>query len=82
MAERVRGLVAREQGARVILETILVPDPGPGAAKVMVQACGVYRTDLHCREGAIKTRVLTGHGEDTSVGAEAADYDAWVARGH
>jgi glyoxylase-like metal-dependent hydrolase (beta-lactamase superfamily II) len=29
-----------------------------------------------------QTRVLTGHGGQTSIGAEAADYDAWVARGH
>lgn len=28
------------------------------------------------------TRVLTGHGAETTIGAEAADYDAWVARGH
>ena len=28
------------------------------------------------------TRVLTGHGDETVVGVEAADYDAWVARGH
>jgi glyoxylase-like metal-dependent hydrolase (beta-lactamase superfamily II) len=28
------------------------------------------------------TRVLTGHGDETTVGAEAGDYDAWVARGH
>jgi glyoxylase-like metal-dependent hydrolase (beta-lactamase superfamily II) len=29
-----------------------------------------------------QTRVLTGHGDETTVGAEAADYDTWVARGH
>lgn len=29
-----------------------------------------------------ETRVLTGHGDETTIGAEAADYDAWVARGH
>jgi glyoxylase-like metal-dependent hydrolase (beta-lactamase superfamily II) len=29
-----------------------------------------------------QTRVLTGHGGETTVGAEAADYDTWVARGH
>ncbi len=29
-----------------------------------------------------QTRVLTGHGDETTIGAEAADYDAWVARGH
>nr|WP_245941584.1 MBL fold metallo-hydrolase [Vallicoccus soli] len=28
------------------------------------------------------TRVLTGHGDETTIGAEAPDYDAWVARGH
>lgn len=28
------------------------------------------------------TRVLTGHGDETTIGGEAADYDAWVARGH
>ena len=29
-----------------------------------------------------QTRVLTGHGEETTIGAEAVDYEAWVARGH
>ncbi|WP_198954608.1 MBL fold metallo-hydrolase [Kineosporia sp. R_H_3] len=28
------------------------------------------------------TTVLTGHGDSTTIGAEAGDYDAWVARGH
>jgi glyoxylase-like metal-dependent hydrolase (beta-lactamase superfamily II) len=28
------------------------------------------------------TTVLTGHGDATTIGAEAGDYDAWVARGH
>ena len=28
-----------------------------------------------------QTRVLTGHGDETTIGAEAGDYDAWVARG-
>jgi glyoxylase-like metal-dependent hydrolase (beta-lactamase superfamily II) len=29
-----------------------------------------------------QTRVLTGHGDETTIGAEAGSYDAWVARGH
>ncbi len=29
-----------------------------------------------------ETRVLTGHGDETSIGAEASAYDEWVARGH
>jgi glyoxylase-like metal-dependent hydrolase (beta-lactamase superfamily II) len=28
------------------------------------------------------TRVLTGHGDETTIGAEAGHYDDWVARGH
>jgi glyoxylase-like metal-dependent hydrolase (beta-lactamase superfamily II) len=28
------------------------------------------------------TRVLTGHGDETTIGAEAPNYDTWVARGH
>ncbi len=29
-----------------------------------------------------ETRVLTGHGDETTIGSEAASYDDWVARGH
>ena len=63
MAEAVRGVVAREKGAPVSVETVLVPDPGPGEAKVRVQACGVCHTDLHYREGAINDAFpfLLGH---------------------
>ena len=28
------------------------------------------------------TRVLTGHGDETTIGAEASSYDEWVSRGH
>ena len=47
----VRGIVAASRGAAVRVETILVPDPGPGEALVRVQACGVCHTDLHYRKG-------------------------------
>jgi glyoxylase-like metal-dependent hydrolase (beta-lactamase superfamily II) len=29
-----------------------------------------------------QTRVLTGHGDETTIGAESGDVDAWVSRGH
>ena len=29
-----------------------------------------------------ETRVLTGHGDETTIGAEAESYDEWVTRGH
>jgi S-(hydroxymethyl)mycothiol dehydrogenase len=53
MAYEVQGVVARGKGAPVSIETIVVPDPGPGEAVVDVQACGVCHTDLHYREGGI-----------------------------
>jgi len=63
MVERVRGVVALGKGAPVTVETILVPDPGPGEAVVKVQACGVCHTDLHYREGGINDDYpfLLGH---------------------
>ena len=63
MTHEVRGVVARSKKAPVSLETILVPDPGPGEALVKVQACGVCHTDLHYREGGINDAFpfLLGH---------------------
>jgi len=53
MPYQVRGVVARAKGEPVTVETIVVPDPGPGEVVVDVQACGVCHTDLHYREGGI-----------------------------
>ena len=63
MTEHVQGVVARGKGAPVTVETVLVPDPGPGEATVRIQACGVCHTDLHYREGAINDDFpfLLGH---------------------
>jgi len=63
MSEKVRGVVARSKGAPVTLETIIIPDPGPGEATVRIAACGVCHTDLHYREGAINDNFpfLLGH---------------------
>ena len=63
MAQRVRGVVATGKGKPVSVETIVVPDPGPGEAVVRVQACGVCHTDLHYREGGINDDFpfLLGH---------------------
>jgi S-(hydroxymethyl)mycothiol dehydrogenase len=63
MANAVKGVIAGAKGAPVSVETILVPDPGPGEALVRIQACGVCHTDLHYREGAITNDFpfLLGH---------------------
>jgi S-(hydroxymethyl)mycothiol dehydrogenase len=63
MSQEVRAVVARAQGKPVSVETIVVPEPGPGEAVVQVQACGVCHTDLHYREGGINDEFpfLLGH---------------------
>ena len=53
MAQRVRGVIAPGRGEPVRIETVIVPDPGPGEAVVKVQACGVCHTDLHYKMGGI-----------------------------
>ncbi|AOR36520.1 S-(hydroxymethyl)mycothiol dehydrogenase [Streptomyces fodineus] len=78
MTQQVRGVVARSKGAPVSLETILVPDPGPGEALVKIEACGVCHTDLHYREGGISEDFpfLLGHeaaGVVEAVGAGVTD---------
>ncbi|MFE9421631.1 S-(hydroxymethyl)mycothiol dehydrogenase [Kitasatospora sp. NPDC006697] len=63
MSQQVRGVIAAGRGEPVRVETIVVPDPGPGEAVVRVQACGVCHTDLHYREGGINDAFpfLLGH---------------------
>jgi len=63
MPQEVRGVIARAKGQPVSVETIVVPDPGPGEAVVAIQACGVCHTDLHYREGGINDEFpfLLGH---------------------
>jgi S-(hydroxymethyl)mycothiol dehydrogenase len=77
MPQTVRGVVAREKGAPVTLEEIVVPDPGPGEALVRVEACGVCHTDLHYREGGINDEFpfLLGHEAAGTVEAVGAGVD-------
>ncbi|RTL64295.1 MAG: S-(hydroxymethyl)mycothiol dehydrogenase [Pseudonocardiaceae bacterium] len=78
MSQQVRAVVAHSKGAPVSVETITVPDPGPGEAVVAIQACGVCHTDLHYREGGINDEFpfLLGHeaaGIVESVGTGVTD---------
>ncbi|HMJ75183.1 MAG TPA: S-(hydroxymethyl)mycothiol dehydrogenase, partial [Iamia sp.] len=78
MAHEVRAVVATAKGEPVRVETISVPDPGPGEALVRVQACGVCHTDLHYREGGINDDFpfLLGHeaaGIVEAVGDDVTD---------
>ena len=74
MSHRVRAVGARAKGEPVTIETIEVPDPGPGEVLGAGQAGGVCHTDLHYREGAINDDFpfLLGH-EAAGVVEEVGD---------
>ncbi|MFC9098030.1 S-(hydroxymethyl)mycothiol dehydrogenase [Streptomyces sp. NPDC057072] len=78
MAQEVRGVIAPGKDEPVRIETIVVPDPGPGEAVVRIQACGVCHTDLHYKQGGITDEFpfLLGHeaaGVVESVGEGVKD---------
>ncbi len=68
MVHKVQAVVVREKNAPATIETILVPEPGPGEALVDVLSCGVCHTDLHYKLGGIGNDFpyLLGH-ESTAV---------------
>jgi glyoxylase-like metal-dependent hydrolase (beta-lactamase superfamily II) len=57
---------------------------GPGATGRSYSDFPTILRSIHDRLLSLPagTRVLTGHGEETEVGAEAADYPDWETRGH
>ncbi|RNL82322.1 S-(hydroxymethyl)mycothiol dehydrogenase [Halostreptopolyspora alba] len=80
MAHEVGAVVSRKKGDPVSVETIVVPDPGPGEAVVDVQACGVCHTDLHYRQGGINDEFpfLLGHeaaGVVSEVGPDVTEVE-------
>lgn len=82
MVHRVQGVVVRAKDAPATIETILVPDPGPGEALVDILTCGVCHTDLHYKQGGINDDFpfLLGH-EATGVVSAVGDDVTQVAPG-
>ncbi|MGW4056253.1 S-(hydroxymethyl)mycothiol dehydrogenase [Streptomyces sp. NPDC004779] len=78
MPQHVQGVIAPGRNEPVRVETIVIPDPGPGEAVVRIQACGVCHTDLHYKQGGINDDFpfLLGHeaaGIVESVGEGVTD---------
>jgi S-(hydroxymethyl)mycothiol dehydrogenase len=63
MPQTVQGVISRAKGEPVELVDIVIPDPGPGEAVVVIETCGVCHTDLHYRDGGINDDYpfLLGH---------------------
>ena len=74
MLHKVQAVVVRAKNGPLSIETILVPDPGPGEALVDILTCGVCHTDLHYQQGGISDTYpfLLGH-EATGVIAAIGD---------
>ncbi|MCU1517866.1 MAG: Alcohol dehydrogenase, zinc-binding domain protein [Pseudarthrobacter sp.] len=75
MVHKVKAVIAKEKNAPVSVETILVPDPGPGEALVDILTCGVCHTDLHYKQGGITDDfpILLGHEATGVVSAVGPD---------
>lgn len=75
MVHKVKAVIAKEKNAPVSVETILVPDPGPGEALVDILTCGVCHTDLHYKLGGITDDfpILLGHEATGVVSAVGPD---------
>ncbi|MEF3122113.1 S-(hydroxymethyl)mycothiol dehydrogenase [Kocuria flava] len=74
----VRAVVVKAKNEPAVVETILVPDPGPGEALVDVITCGVCQTDHHYQVGAVGDDFpfLLGHeatGVVSAVGEGVTD---------
>ncbi|MDN5892815.1 MAG: S-(hydroxymethyl)mycothiol dehydrogenase [Nocardioides sp.] len=79
--QQVRAVVAKAKGEPVSIETINIPDPGPGEAVVKIQACGVCHTDLHYREGGINDEFPFLLGHEAAGVVEAVGEGATVEPG-
>src|SRR5690606_14560502 len=78
----VKAVVVKARNEPATVETILVPDPGPGEALVDVVTCGVCQTDLHYKVGAVGEEFpyLLGH-EAAGVVAAVGDGVTEIAPG-
>ena len=82
MPQTVRAVVAKAKDDPVSIETIVIPDPGPGEAVVDILTCGVCHTDLHYVQGGIGDTYpyLLGH-EATGIVSQVGQDVTSVAVG-
>lgn len=82
MPQKVKAVVVKAKDAPVEIETIVIPDAGPGEAIVDILTCGVCHTDLHYKLGGIGDEYpyLLGH-EATGVVSQIGEGVSNVAVG-
>ncbi|MGF7238607.1 MAG: MBL fold metallo-hydrolase [Frankia sp.] len=77
-------LTGRIGGASVLFSGDTLFRGGPGATGRSFSDFPTILRSIRTKLFSLpsETVVHPGHGDDTSIGAEALDYDDWVARGH
>ena len=77
-----KAAVLHKPGARLVVEDVDDPQPGPGEILIKVKACGVCHTDLHLAAGEWrlpKLPLIMGHeavGTVEAVGAGVTSFKA------
>jgi alcohol dehydrogenase, propanol-preferring len=70
----VRAIFFTGVGEPLVLRDVVAPEPGPGAVRLTIHACGVCRTDLHIVDGELarpRLPLVLGHQIVGSVDAVA-----------
>ncbi len=69
---KVRAAVCREFGKPFTIETVTIPDPGPGEVLVRVGACAICHSDITYAEGKWGGRIPAIYGHEAAGKIEAA----------
>lgn len=78
MSRTMKAMQVDRPGGKLVLRSILMPEPGPGEVRLRVRACAVCRTDLHVVDGdlpPLRVPVTPGHevvGEVEALGPEVS----------
>lgn len=78
-----QAMICSRAGAPLQLQTVPLPEPGPGEVRLAVSVCGVCRTDLHIVDGELpapKPALIPGHEIVGTVNASGPGVDG-LARG-
>ncbi len=68
---KVRAAVCREFGKPFTIETVTIPDPGPGEVLVRIGACAVCHSDITYAEGKWGGRIPAIYGHEAAGKIEA-----------
>lgn len=51
LEQTMSAMVLEEPGAQLVFQSLDLPIPGKNEIRILIEACGVCRTDLHIMDG-------------------------------